>query len=87
MKSRFFVAFLCAFLAPYLIWDFKIAAGITLALIAAMSIADIVMTKRSKKYHLMAIEGTFRAEVEGNDLKQVERELDQAMKRWQTINK
>lgn len=87
MKYKLIIAFTCAFFAPYIIWDFNIAAGITLALAGLMSAVDIVMAKRSKKYHLMRIEGTFRAEVEGNNLKQVERELDQVIKRCRTMNK
>lgn len=85
MKFKLFIALLCVFAGSYLVWGIDIAMGIGLASLGLFSLADILITKRAKRYKLTAIHGTFRADIEGNDLKQVERELGNAVKNWQFL--
>lgn len=85
MKFKLFIALLCVFAGSYLVWGIDIAMGLGLASLGLFSLADILITKRAKRYKLTAIHGTFRADIEGNDLQKVEQDLDHAVRRWQIL--
>ena len=85
MKLKLFIAVLCVAAGSYLIWGIDIAMGLGLVCLGVFSLADILITKRAKRYKLMAIHGTFRADIEGDNLKEVERELDLVVKNWQIL--
>jgi hypothetical protein len=84
MKSKIFVGLLCLFAGTFLLWDLNVAFGSVLAAMGISALVEVFTHNASRRYQLTAIEGTFRATAEGGDLHQVERELAEAMKNWQT---
>lgn len=85
MKFKLSIAAFCVFVGACFLWGFDIAMGVALSALGVSSLLDVLITSQSRRYKLTVIHGTFRAEIEGDNLKTVELELSQAVKRWKEI--